>query len=195
MAITPIRMTSSILDRYDSLPDGRVVIDVSAERPEELFERFDRSAPYLKKDLSVELVSYLMECVREIGEVTFAIRFRFSVHGQGDICKRTSQAIGEYFSYRIHAERLAIRKTVLSSLLLVLFGVVVLGVSIHMRFHLPPDPSLVRALLYEGVTIAAWIVLWEAFATFVFKWFSARNRIARYCRLRDAQVIVVSGKK
>lgn len=63
-----------ILERYDRLDDGRVVIDVYASKVEELYEDFDKQAPFHRKDLDEELAAYLFDCVREIGRVDFIIR-------------------------------------------------------------------------------------------------------------------------
>ena len=48
-------MNNSILDRYSRLDDKRIIIDVTANRVEDLYNNFDQNAPYIKKDLNTAL--------------------------------------------------------------------------------------------------------------------------------------------
>jgi hypothetical protein len=60
-------MNSNILDRYDITADNRFIIDVNIPGPAELFEKYDESASFYKKDLNPRFEEYLLECVDEIG--------------------------------------------------------------------------------------------------------------------------------
>ncbi len=48
-------MPKRIVDRYEHTVDGIVIIDVAARRVEDLYEDFDKTAPYHKKDLDEDL--------------------------------------------------------------------------------------------------------------------------------------------
>jgi hypothetical protein len=53
-------MKKSVLNRYERSPEGLILIDVTAEKAEDLYSDFDRSAPYIRRDLDPELVDYLI---------------------------------------------------------------------------------------------------------------------------------------
>ena len=71
-------MNQSILGRYSRSENDVIVIDVAAEKIEDLYNNFDRNAPYIRKDLGEDLVDYLEEAVSEIGTEEFVIRFHFT---------------------------------------------------------------------------------------------------------------------
>ena len=50
------------LERYERTSDGKLIIDVSAARVEDLYSNFDRSAPYVRRDLDEDLADYLIAC-------------------------------------------------------------------------------------------------------------------------------------
>ena len=88
-----------ILDRYEHTVSGSVIIDVAAQRVEDLYENFDKTAPYHKKDLDEDLVYYLTECVTEIGRVDFVIRFMFECFPSEEFMLRVRTSVHKYFMY------------------------------------------------------------------------------------------------
>jgi len=52
-------MKKSIISRYERTENKEVIIDVSIRAVEDLYNNFDRTAPYLKKDLEQEFVDYV----------------------------------------------------------------------------------------------------------------------------------------
>jgi len=93
-------MKKHILDRYDSLPDGRFLVDVATGDMAGLFEEFDRAAPYYRKDLDPQLAEYLCGCVREIGRAPFALRFSFDRAPDEAARQRIRRSVRSYFLYR-----------------------------------------------------------------------------------------------
>ena len=41
-----------ILDRYSCSDDGKIIIDITADKIEYLYNDFDKHTPYIKKNLS-----------------------------------------------------------------------------------------------------------------------------------------------
>ncbi len=174
-------MKKPILERYSSMPDGRIVLDVAFGKVDDLFEHFDRIAPYHKKDLAYEVVDYLLDCVREIGRIPFMIRFSFTQEPDEALQARVIKGVHEYFFYRSELERSKAGRIVRVSLLMVIAGLLLLALTIQLRELLSPGASLPVTLVYEGFTIIAWIIVWEAVAGFFVKWFPAR-RFLRLCK-------------
>ncbi|OEU59654.1 MAG: hypothetical protein BA870_03615 [Desulfuromonadales bacterium C00003094] len=56
----------------------QLVVDVSMRSVEDLFDRFDRRASYLKKDFDPQFVDYLIGCAQELGHHVFAIRINLT---------------------------------------------------------------------------------------------------------------------
>ena len=69
-------MKRSVLDRYERIVGGSLIIDVSAAQVEELYNDYDRSAPYIRRDLDQDLVDYLIECAKEIMPEAFVVRLK-----------------------------------------------------------------------------------------------------------------------
>ncbi|MEC9487386.1 MAG: hypothetical protein UMU76_07785 [Prosthecochloris sp.] len=182
-------MKKQLLSRYASLPDGRLVIDVVLDRPDDLFERFEAGAPRHTRDLAENLATYLLDCVREIGSGGFVVRFTFEEPPCPELRRTISQAVAGYFQYRIGLERSGFRRTVRASLLLAVLGIALLALNILLRPLLPEAPDLPLNLLYEGVMIAAWIALWEAVSLFSAGWFSRRRFLRACSRLVSASLL------
>jgi hypothetical protein len=62
-----------ILSRYARTEDGKVIIEVGTARIQDLYHDFDKTTPYLRKDLDEQLVDYLSDAAREIGGDDFVI--------------------------------------------------------------------------------------------------------------------------
>lgn len=178
-----------ILNRYARTEDGKIIIDVYTERPEYLYNDFDRQAPYTKKDLDQDFVEYLIGCAREVGKHPFVIRVGFSSPVSEQIASRIRNSIASYFTYLRSAEEGDLRKVLRTSVVFLLTGLALLVLSIwaHQKF-LPPE-SLAGKVMAEGLTVAAWVSLWEALANFLIHWPPHNKELKTYQRLASATVI------
>ncbi len=68
-------MKQSVLNRYERDSSGRILFDVSADAVEDLFSHWDRTAPYIRRDLDEELTDYLIDSAVEFESQPFGIRF------------------------------------------------------------------------------------------------------------------------
>ena len=177
-----------ILNRYALAEDGAIIVDVYTDKPEYLYNDFDRKAPYMKKDLDQDLVDYLIACAREIGKHRFVIRVNLPSSPSEELASRIRNSIASYFTYlRDSAE--GNRGGALRASLIFLFtglALLVLSLWAHQRF-LPPE-SLAGRVMSEGLTVAAWVSLWEALANFLIKWPPHNREMKLYKRLADATV-------
>ncbi|MBN1278788.1 MAG: hypothetical protein JW989_03265 [Chlorobiaceae bacterium] len=180
-------MKKRILDRYETMPDGNVIIDVAARRVEELYQNFDKCAPYHRKDFDDDLVEYLTGCVREIGGPAFVVRFTIEQGLSKELMETVRSGMHSFFMYRLDVEFAAMKKMIRTSSLLLLSGIVILAVSLWVnRFvSLNGNGSFLYRFFAEGLTIVAWVSIWEGLATFllnltphlfrirVFRWLAA----------------------
>ena len=162
-------MKQDISSRYESHSDRLLAIDVSVGRIAELFEDFDSAASYVKKDLDQDFVEYLIESVREIGGYDFVIRINLPVAVEEKHRKRVRKSIKSYFRYLELLERRKLRKTLWKSVLLFLLGMALLTLSMTLKGNMELLGGMMQELTIEGLTVAAWVSLWSAFAGLIFE--------------------------
>lgn len=189
------RAKKGILERYARTEEGSVVIEVAASRLEDLYADFDKRSPFLRKDLDDELADYLIGCVREIGRAPFVIRFSFDRPPEEHLLERVRSSINTFFMYRRELELESMRRMLKTSVLLLLSGLFLLALSLWLPGQVG-EPSFGAApsmILVEGVTIAAWVSMWEALVRFVIDWPPQLQRARRYRRIAAAPVLFASG--
>lgn len=181
-------MEKGILERYSRTPDGQVIVDIAASRVEELYNNYDKSAPYLKKDLDSDLVDYIVECVKEVGPEDFALQFSLETPVEPDSMARLKDSVGTYFRYLKQLELRELRNMFRTSMILFSIGITVLTLSVWMNRLIETSESVLSRVFAEGLTVAAWVSLWEALATFLINWTPHRRRIRLYERIAAAPV-------
>lgn len=181
-------MEKDILERYSRTPEGRVAVDIAAPRVEELYNNYDKSAPYLKKDLEPELVDYIVECVKEVGEEPFALQFTLETPVDAGAMSRLQTSIRTYFLYLKQLELRELRSMLRTALIFLSIGVAVLTLSVWVNRLIQDSDSVFGRVFAEGLTVAAWVSLWEAVATLLINWAPHRRRIRLYELIAAAPV-------
>ena len=97
-------------------------------------------------------------------------------------------SIPKYFFYLKELEFRELKRMSRTSLILVLIGVSVLTLSVWVNKILANSESVVAQVFAEGLTIAAWVSLWEALATFLINWAPHHRQIKLFERIADAPV-------
>ena len=179
-----------IVDRYEHTVDGLVIVDVAARRVEDLYEDFDKTAPYHKKDLDEDLAHYLTECVREIGRVGFVIRFMFESYPSEEYMQRVRTSVHKFFIYQRELELGAMNKMLRTAATLLVIGIFILGLSLWVNhlFAVDGTPTFLNSVFVEGLTIVAWVSMWEALATFLLNWPQHLFLIKLYRKIAEAPV-------
>ncbi len=126
-------MDTHILDRYSRTDEGLVIIDIAANRVEELYSDYDNTAHFLKKDLEPDLVEYLVESAREIGKEPFGIRFSFASPVDEESTSRVCQSISTYFTYLGHRETRELKQMFRTSVILLLVGLAILTLAVRIE--------------------------------------------------------------
>jgi hypothetical protein len=179
-------MKKTVLDRYERAPDGRILIDVNANRLEDLYSNFDKSAPYIRRDLDPSLVDYLIGCARELDGESFVIRFTLSQPPNESRLLRIQRSVREYFLYLTETEKQEVLEMFRRAAILFSIGLAILFTSVSVNRWLGEERSVVANVFAEGLTVAAWVSLWEALAVFLIEWFPHRKNIILYRRLAAA---------
>jgi hypothetical protein len=178
-----------IIDRYAVLEDGSVVIDVFVAGIEDLYDDFDRAAPFLKKDLNPQFADYLVESAEEIGKRKFIVRIDLERMPDEARMERVRKSIANYFDYMRETESRRLKKTAQTSLFLLAVGMVLLVLDIWVNRLLKGSTNVVAQVFSEGLTIAAWVAIWEALANLLIQWTPQRHGLGLYRRLSSAQIL------
>jgi len=184
-----------ILNRYESTDTGEVIIDVSASRVQDLYDNFDKTAPYMRKDLDEQLVHYLLDCAREIGKTKFVIHFNLDEPTDEESNIRVRESVRDYFSYLKELETRKIRDMLRKSFFFLGIGLGILALSLWVGKITVSRSNVFIQVIGEGLTVAAWVSLWESLTTFLLQWTPNRNEIRLCDRLSKSQVYFVTPSK
>lgn len=182
-------MKKPILGRYEMTEQGKVVIDVSIRSVEHLYHDFDKTAPYHRKELDQEFAEYLTECVQEIGKHPFVIRISLETMPDDDLMDRVRKSINNYFRYLREIEIRSMKVIIRRSAVLFSVGLILLILAILATRHLGAHKGVIEEVFAEGLTIAAWVSLWEALVHIFLEWRPVGDTIRRYNRIIDSEVI------
>jgi len=182
-------MPQSILERYARSEDGKVIIDVNAEKVEYLYDDFDKYSPYHKKDLDQGLADYLVNSAIEIGKEDFIIKFRIEGGVDEGLKKRISSSVSGYFNYLSELEKRELAKVFKSSSVLLMAGLVILTLSVKFNMGLGDGEGVLRTVVGEGLTIVAWIAMWESIALLLLNWIPIKKNIKVYDDLSGADIV------
>lgn len=98
-------MKKHILNRYDKTSNNELIIKISTNKFENLFNNFDSHSSFLKKDLNQELVDYIIESASEISEERFIIRFYFDEEINKENFSKLEESFDIYFNYLEELEK------------------------------------------------------------------------------------------
>lgn len=182
-------MKKEILERYSTTPDGKIILDITTDRVEYLYNDFDKHAPYIRKELDQELVDYLVECMRDVGKDAFIIEFRIAEKIESDLVSRVRTSIHNYFRYIRELEINDLKQMLRTSSILLVIGIALLTISVWFNEYVEIHKSVISKVCSEGLTVAAWISMWESLATFMINWSPYTQRIHYFERLAEAPVL------
>lgn len=171
------------------------MIDVAAKRVQDLYNDFDKNAPFIRRDLDQDLADYLVECAREIARSPFIIRFTLEKSPEQLESSRITNSVNNYFLYLAETEKQMILRMFRRSAILLAVGISILFAAVSVSRLLGPDPSVTANVFVEGLTVAAWVSLWEAIAIFLIEWFPHRKNVMLFRGLAHAQLIFRSAKE
>ena len=182
-------MKKQILDRYTRTSDNKLMIEIDAGKVEDLYNDFDKQAPYVKKELDPELVEYIIDSVREIGREDFIIQFRLSKLADIGLASRVKKSVHNYFLYLRELELREVARMARTSLILFLIGVIIFSLSVWLNHQITDKEAILFPVIAEGLTVAAWVALWNAIATFLINWAPRRQQIKMYERISKATIL------
>ncbi|MDY0116453.1 MAG: hypothetical protein RBR59_02625 [Sulfurimonadaceae bacterium] len=188
-------MRHEILARYELSQNNEIIIDIAIDKIEELYSNFDRKSPFLKKDLSEDFVNYLIECVQEIGDKNFFIRLDLETPPAVDSLSRIKNSIHNFFYYLIELKSIQMRAKAKTSFILLIVGLFLASVAIVLHSRADAMELLFLGVIAEGLSVAAWVALWESLATFLIHFIPFKKRIKLYERIAHAEITIRTEKQ
>lgn len=185
-------MKRTVLNRYEIASDGRIIVDVAAIRIEDLYNDFDKHAPFIRRDLDQDLVDYLIACARELKQESFILRFSLDQPAGDEKQSRIRQSVKAYFLYLAELEQLQVLQMFRRSGILFCIGLTILFLSVSVNRTLGAERSVVANVFAEGLTVAAWVSLWESLAVFLIEWFPLRKNTMLYRLIAHAELSFVA---
>ena len=182
-------MGKSIIDRYVKTAEGKLILDIAADRVEDLYNNFDKHTPYARKELDQNLVDYLIDSVGEMGNVEFIIQFRLHKVADNTLQERVKASINSYFCYLEELETrdwISMRRT---SYILFMIGITILLISVWYGEYTTGKQGVISHVFSEGLTVAAWVSLWHALATFLVNWAPHRKKIRLYKKIAASEIV------
>lgn len=183
-------MKRHVLSRYERTAAGQVLIDVAATRVEDLYNDFDKNAPYVRRDLDPDLVDYLIGCAREVARKPFVIRFTLDRAPDESRLARIRRSVNAYFIYLAEVERQNVLRMFRRSAILFGLGLAIMSVSVAMRQMPAAEHPMALDVFGEGLTIAAWVAMWESLAIFLIEWLPHHRDRKLYLRIAAAPLRV-----
>lgn len=181
-------MKKEILERYEKTESGDIIIDISAKKVEDLYSIFDKKSHFLKKDLNQDLVDYIIDSAMEIEQEKFIIQFNFDSEEDEDARSRVTDSINKFFSYLQEHEHRKMKDMRKKSGTLFFIGAVIATILVLINQSQFVEKSVVVGVVAEGLTVAVWVSLWEALATFLVKWMPYKKKILLYERIANAKI-------
>ena len=181
-------MRPSITDRYEKNADGITILDVTINKIEELYDRFDIVASYKKKDLNEEFTEYLLECANELKKEPFLLRINLLEANNEAKNKRLKSSIRHYFTYLRELELREIQKHLTRAAYSLSFGIIMVFLSFYLDSHYKTAHSIITDISIEGITIVAWVSVWEASTNLIFKWGPHYKKRKLYGKIANSEV-------
>ena len=181
-------MKRNSLNRYQRTPDNKILIEITAGEIKDLYNDFDRHAPYIRKDLDADLTEYLIDSVAEIGDENFVIHFMLNKLEDEILTGRIKTSIQNYFLYLIEREDREMAKLQRNSLIYFLIGIAFLSLSYWFNQDILDNATYLSHILTQGLIVAAWVSLWNAIATFLINWKPHRDLVKLYQRISRAEI-------
>lgn len=188
-------MKRGILSRYEQDYAGNSIIDVAASRVEDLYNNFDKSAPYVRRDLNSDLADYLAGCARELGRMPFTIRVTLGAFPDRRRLSRIRRSFKSYFLYLAELEVRKMFVMARRSAIFFAIGVAILAAIAWLDRSLGPEQSILANVFGQGLMVLAWISLWEALAIFLIEWFPHRKNVSLYRRLAQTDLVLRSAPR
>jgi hypothetical protein len=180
-------MDKKLLSRYAKTDDDKLIIDISVSKHLELFDEWDNTASYIKKDIDSDLADYLYDCFDEAKKHEFLIRITIPKKDSKKE-EKVVKSIKIYFDYMAEKQKQILRRNVKSTLIHFVIGLLFIMFSVLMRKE-NETPELLNEVFIEGLIIIGWVTLWQVTTNIISAWHQIFNDYKIYTNIANTPVI------
>jgi len=105
------------------------------------------------------------------------------------VIARLTDSIRSYFNCKKQLQNGKLAKMMRTSFIFLVAGLVILGLSIALNEKIAGTDAVVLDVFAQGLTVAAWLSLWEALANFLINWTPYIRMRNNYDRIIHAQLL------
>jgi hypothetical protein len=164
---------------------GAFLVEVALDRYEDVFNEWD-PAPYKRRDLDPDLLTYLNESSLDI-PLRYELTVSFTVPAEASDLEKeklVSDGIRNYFAFEARQMRRKlwqIYRTTAAYLICAVLLLIATTYANRMSVN-----NVLLEVLRQGITIGAWVFAWECISGFLFDHRSMRSEFRRLQRFKRA---------
>lgn len=182
-----MKTKKGVLERYEN-EDSVYIIQISTNNFRDLFNEFDRTASFIKRDLNYDFAEYLIDSAEDLDGCDFILSLHLHSENKSiELENKVNKGIDNYFEYETHIiekKKTQIQKRVFLHILL---ATICFFVSFSLNKIINTD-SFLHMLFVESTLIAAWVLMWPVFSDFIYKLLSFKKKIKLYKKLINAEL-------
>ena len=164
---------------------GAFLVEVALDRYEDVFNEWD-PAPYKRRDLDPDLLTYLNESSLDI-PLRYELTVSFTVPAEASDLEKeklVSDGIRNYFAFEARQMRRKLWQIYRTTAAYLICAVLLLIATTYAN-RMTVDNVLLE-VLRQGITIGAWVFAWECISGFLFDHRSMRSEFRRLQRFTRA---------
>mgnify|MGYP000875712233 CR=1 FL=1 len=168
---------------------GAYIIDVALDQYEEIFNEWD-PAPYKRRDVDPDLMSYLEECSNDIPlELAIEINFRIVEPKRNEEKEALVTAgLRSYFASSNELEERKLRELHTRTVWCIAAAFTLLAAAVGMKKIEAMQDMFFFMLLHEGITIGAWLFTWNTLSLFFFDSLTYRRDAKHWKRYSQSEI-------
>lgn len=182
-----MKSEKKILERYEK-ENNQYAIQISTNAFRELFDKYDRTSSFIKRDLDNDLAEYLFDSASDLERREFYVCLNLYAEQQSDALEeKVNKGIDSYFEYEAHKIEKKRRKVVRKIILHITLAVICFFLSYTLNKALTTD-SFLYVLFVESIAIAVWVLLWPVFSDFIYELLEIKQTLRTYRKLINAKL-------
>lgn len=182
-----MKTKQSILERYEK-HGNTYLIQVSTNNFKSLFNEFDRTASFIKRDLNYDFAEYLFESAEDL--VCHNFKICLNLHSENksmELEDKVNKGIDNYFEYEINLitkEKIKVKKRIFIHILI---ATICFFISFTLNKIINSE-SFFHMLFVESTLIAAWVLMWPVFSEFIYNLNGIKKKIDVYNKIISAKI-------
>ena len=176
-----------ILERYEK-SDNKYVIQISSNTFRDLFNKYDQTSSFVKRDLNYDLADYLFESASDLEGREFYVCLNLHAEKRSDQLEEiVNKGIDSYFEYESHKIQRKIKHIVIKIILHTALSMLCFSISFMLNRFINAD-SFLYVLFVESIVVAAWVLMWPVFSDFVYELVEIRKTRKIYRNIIEAEL-------